>query len=262
MTVVLSVFNQAGGVGKTTLVQNLAYHLGQQPLRVLAIDIDPQSSLTTFMGLNPSHLEKTIYQSLIGDEPLHIHRNIHGVDLVPANMKLADAEIQLVTADLREFRMKDALEPLLPDYDIVLVDCPPSLGLLSIISLVTSTHVLVPIETQFKAYAGTDLLLDTYRRITKRANRKLQIAGFVPTMYNSRCSQDSRTYKAICSQLAEVAEVFDPIARSTAFADASENFLPLALYQPRHPSVAVLEKISRSLSALCQPEKPTSLTAR
>ncbi len=250
MALVITFFNQAGGVGKTTLTMNLGYHLAQRKKRVLLLDMDPQSSLTNFMGLNPKNLSNTLYETIVNEEPLAIHRQIYGMDLVPTNINLSIAEMQLVGADMRDFRLKDAIEPIAGEYDFILIDCPPSLGLLSYISLVAATHILVPIETHYKAFQGTDLLLQTFARVRKKANRKLRIAGFIPTRYDARNSQDTRTLDAIHQQLSSSGKVFSPISRSTAFADASEQQMPLALYNPKHPSLSVLDEIAQTLEGL------------
>lgn len=250
MTKVIAVFNQAGGVGKTTLTMNLGYQLAEHGHRVLMIDMDPQASLTTFMGLDPVEIKQTVYESVMNGNPLKIQPNIHGIDLAPSNITLSAAEMELVVAEMREVRLKDALEPIKGNYDFILIDCPPSLGVLSYISLVAANYVLVPIETQFKAFCGTELLLGTLTRIRSRANRELKIAGFVPTRYDSRNSQDERTLKAIKEQLTDVGAVFPAIARSTGFADASEQGLPLGKYSPKHPGVAVLNEIAQALELL------------
>ncbi|MEM7553039.1 MAG: ParA family protein [Cyanobacteria bacterium P01_A01_bin.84] len=250
MTKIIAIFNQAGGVAKTTLTQNLGYHLALHEHNVLLIDMDPQGSLTIFMGLVPRELEKTVYEAIVEEKPLPIHQGIHGMDLVPTNTTLSTAEMQLVNADLRDFRLQYAIEPIQSDYDFILIDCPPSLGLLSYISLVAATHVLVPIETHFKAFEGTNELLKTVARVRTRVNRSLEIGGFVPTKYDSRNSQDTRTLGAIQEQLSGAGKVFPPIARSTTFVDATEERMPLAVYQPRHPAVAILDKIASSIESL------------
>ncbi len=231
LTVVISLFNQAGGVGKSTLTQNLGYHLGLRQHRVLLVDIDPQASLTTFMGLEPADLETTIYNALVSEQesPLAVHRDLHGIDLAPANIELANAEQELILAELREFRLKEVLAPLLPNYDFILIDCPPSLGILSQISLVASTHVLVPIQCQFKALKGTDSLLKTVARVQRKLNRTLKFAGFFPTMYSASNSLDQRTLQSISEQLSSLAPVFPPLPRATAVAEAAEYGKPLAL---------------------------------
>lgn len=250
MTKILAIFNQAGGVAKTTLSQNLGYHLAQRQQRVLLIDMDPQASLTIFMGLVPRELEETIYDAIVDEKPLVIHDAIHGVELVPSNAILSTAEMRLVNAELRDFRLKAAIEPFLTAYDFILLDCPPSLGLLSYLALVSSTHVLVPIETQFKSFEGTNELLKTVARVKNKVNRSLQIAGFVPTKYASRNSQDMRVLRGIQEQLASVGQIFPAIPRSTALADASEERLPLAVYDPKHPANAVFDQIAQSLESL------------
>ena len=251
-TRIIALFNQSGGVGKTSLTMNLGYHLAQKKKnRVLLVDMDPQSSLTTFMGLESENLTKTVYEGVVGEEELPVYPElIHGMALVPANINLSAAELELVAALMREMRLKNSLAPILDKYDYILIDCPPSLGILSVISLVAATHVLVPIQCQFKSFQGTDLLLRTLVALKKGANRSLAIAGFIPTMYDARTAQESRTSKAISEQLSPVATVFDPIPKTIAFADASEARLPLALYNPKNPAVGVLKKIASSLEKL------------
>ena len=247
---IIAIFNQAGGVAKTTITMNLGYHLSQRGHRVLLFDMDPQASLTIFMGLVPEELPATLYEALVNEKPLNIVEKIHGMDLVPTNADLRIAEMQLVNADLRDFRLKQAIEPIATDYDFILLDCPPSLGILSYISLVAASHILVPIQTQFKAFEGTNLLLNTYARVRTKINRQLKIAGFVPTIYAVQNSQDLRALAAIQEQLSPEGKIFPPIPRATAFADASENRMPLALYQPKHPAVAVLDEIAQSLEEM------------
>ncbi len=246
-TRIIALFNQAGGVAKTTLTHNLGYHLEQKGHRVLLIDMDPQGTLTSFMGLEPAELEKTVLDSIVNEEPLPIHSDLSGMALVPSNIHLSAAEIALVNLNFRELRLKDAISPIRSKYDFILIDCPPSLGILSYVSLIAATHVLVPVETQFKSYLGTDLLLETISRIKKRGNRSLKIAGFVPSKFTASNSQDQRTLTAIQEQLSPFSTVFEPIKRSTAFADASEQMVPLAVYQPKHPMVPVLDKLATHL---------------
>lgn len=250
MAKVIALFNQSGGVGKSTLTMNVGYQLAQQGKRVLLVDMDPQGSLTFFMGLEPSELDQTIYDAIINDRPVPIYPNLNSLDLAPTNIRLSGAEIELVTADLRDFRFKEALEPLQDLYDFIIADCPPSLGLLSYIVLVGSDYVLVPIQTQYKAFCGTELLLNTIARVRSRPNRQLKIAGFVPTMYSSRNSQDVRALGAIQEQLCQFGKIFAPIPRATAYADAAEAHLPLALYDSKHSSLTTLKDIAVYLETL------------
>ncbi len=256
MSIILALFNQSGGVGKSTLTMNLGHQFAQRKRRVLLVDMDPQASLTTFMGFDPDQEAATIYDALVDDEQtglvadVPIREDCHGVDLCPANINLSAAELVLVTADMRDVRLKDALEPVRDRYDVILIDCPPSLGLLSYISLVAATHVLVPIQTQFKAFAGTNLLLNTLARVKRRANRKLGVAGFVPTLFDARRSQDDRTLRAIRERFMNVAPIYEPIPWSTGFADAAEARLPLALYDKRHKAIASIDAIVTQLDEL------------
>ncbi len=257
MSKILALFNQAGGVAKTTLTMNLGYHLSQispprkkQNYRILLIDLDPQATLTSFMGLEPDQLEATIYDAVINQKELPMYSDLHGLDLVPASVDLSSAELELVVADMRDLRLKYALETVQDKYDLILIDCPPSLGILSYIALVAATHVLVPVQTQYKSFLGAELLLNTVSRVRSLPNRRLQIAGFVPTMYDARNTQDERTLTAIKEQLSSVATVYAPIPRSTSFADAAEDNLPLAIYQPKHPAVKILKQIAQALTKL------------
>jgi chromosome partitioning protein len=249
MTRIIAIFNQAGGVGKSTLTMNLGYHLAQLNRKVLIVDMDPQGSLTTFMGLEASELESTVYNAVVDGGALPISQNIHGMDLVPSNIDLSGAELVLVMVDLRDFRLKQALEPIENKYDFILIDCPPSLGILSYISLVAATHVLIPIQTHNKALRGTELLFQTLGRVQRGANRHLKIAGIIPTLYDGRTAQGNRSLDSI-RQLGSQIPVYETIPVAIAFADASEKHLPLALYNPNHPTVKVLEKTAKRLDAL------------
>ena len=249
-TKVIALFNQSGGVGKSTLTMNLGYQLAQHKQRVLLIDLDPQASLTIFMGLNPEDLEKTGYDAIMGDEQLPIHTNIHDVDICPANINLSGAEIELVLANLRDFRLKEAIEPVLKDYDFILIDCPPSLGILSYISLVAATHVLIPVHTEYKTLRGTELLLQTIARVKKKANTKLKIAGCIPTMFDSRTHQGKISLQSIETGLSPYGTIFPVIPRSVAFADATQNHIPLAKHSANHPALTSLNQIAESLGEL------------
>ncbi|HEY9881488.1 MAG TPA: ParA family protein [Leptolyngbyaceae cyanobacterium] len=247
---IISLFNQAGGTGKTTLTQNVGYQVARRGHRVLLVDIDPQASLTSFMGLDPFELEQTIADSLLKDAPLPIHHDIFGVDLVPSNILLSAAEVQLHSAIAREWRLKQALSQEQAKYDFILIDCPPTLGVFSILSLVASTHVLVPIQTHFKAFLGVELLLDSIRQVRERINPDLIIAGVVPMMHEGRTSQGKVILEGVYEQLGPITAIFPAIPRSVTFADASMDRRPLALYEPKHPGVQILEAIAKGLEEI------------
>jgi chromosome partitioning protein len=247
---IIAVFNQAGGVAKTTLTMNLGYQLAQRGRRVLLVDLDPQASLTTFMGLESYDLEHIIADVLLDEEgELPIHHDLHGMDLVPANLNLSAVEIQLASVMAREIRLKQALESVRLNYDYIAIDCPPSLGILSILGLTAATHVLVPVQTHFKAFKGVELLLDTIAKVRKRVNPSLAIAGFIPTLY-SNASQDRQILAALQEQVSTLATVFPPVPRATAFADAAMSLQPLAVYNRSHPAVAILDTIAEGLEKL------------
>lgn len=250
MTVIISLFNQSGGVGKSTLTQNIGYHLALKNHRVLLVDMDPQASLTTFMGFDTNELSKTVYHAVVGEQSLPIYSDIYQMALAPSNINLSAAEMELVSVLMREMRLKQVLEPIHNDYDFILIDCPPSLGILSVLSLAAATHVLVPIQCQFKSFQGTDLLLRTVAKLKKAVNPHLALAGFIPTMHDKRNIQETQTYQAIKEQLSPLGTVFPPIPKVTAFPDASLRRQPLAVYDPKHRAVALLNEIVVKLEQL------------
>lgn len=229
---------------------NLGYSLTQQGHRVLLVDMDPQSSLTVFMGLQPHELEGTVAQSILEREPLRILSEIHQMDLVPSNLTLSAADVRLATAIAKENRLKKALSPVVRSYDFVLIDCPPTLGVLSIISLVASTHILIPMQTQYKSFVGLDLLLGTINELQQEGVAPdLKIAGVIPNLHD-RTAQSKEILEAVTEQFSGIAPVFPAISRAVAFADASMQHLPLGVYDPKHPAVAILTAISQSLESL------------
>ncbi len=238
MTKIIALFNQAGGVAKTTTTINIGYHLAARKHRVLLVDMDPQASLTDFLGIEPEDLDQTICDLLLEIEGAKIvdilHKDIHSMDLLPSNIMLCKAERELNYAELREFRLKEVLNNLLDNYDYILIDCPPSLGILSSISLVAANYLLVPVQCQYKALKGTDYLLGTIASVRKKLNKTLQIAGFLPTMYQANNSLDKRTLEELKSNLEQIAPVYLPIYRATAIAEAAELGVPLALSNNRH----------------------------
>lgn len=250
MSRIIALFNQSGGVGKTTLTMNLGYHIANLGRKVLLVDVDPQGSLTAFMGLEATDVEATIYDAIVREEELAIHRNIYGMDFVPSNILLSKAEMELAAALMREQRLKNALSSAADEYDFILLDCPPSLGLLSVMSLVAATHVLIPIQTEFKALKGTELLLKTVLEIRSVANRRLKVAGMIPTMYDSRTVQAKQSLESIKQVAKQVGSVLPVVPRKTDFANASQERQPLALYMPKSEAVAALEAIALSMDAL------------
>lgn len=186
---VTAVVNQKGGVGKTTTTFNLGVGLHRLGRRVLLVDLDPQASLTVSTGIPIAHLTTSVYQALLDDqiEPSPIIRTtLSGVDILPATIDLAAAEVELVNVTLRELVLRDLLDKLRSRYDHILIDCPPSLGLLTINALAAADRVIIPLQCEYLATRGLALLLKTLEKVQSRLNRDLQVAGILPTMYDGR----------------------------------------------------------------------------
>jgi chromosome partitioning protein len=186
---VLAVVNQKGGVGKTTTSVNLAAALAQAGRRVLLVDLDPQGNATMGSGIDKRTLVRTVYHVLLGlDEPAAVRLRVErgGFDLLPANRELAGAEIELVELEGRETRLKGALERVAQEYDFVLIDCPPSLSLLTVNALTAAQRVLIPMQCEYYALEGLSDLVGTIKRVRANLNPELEIAGLLRTMYDPR----------------------------------------------------------------------------
>ena len=189
MTQILAVVNQKGGVGKTTTVVNLATILAAKGKRVLLIDVDPQGNATSGLGFDKKNLGKTIYDVLINDEPMRnaiYDSGRKGLHLCPANIELAGAEVELVDIVSRETVLKRAVQSSKNAYDIVLMDCPPSLGLLTVNALTAADGVLVPIQSEYYALEGLTQLMETVTLIKRGLNPQLSVFGVVVTMFDAR----------------------------------------------------------------------------
>jgi chromosome partitioning protein len=190
---VLAIANQKGGVGKTTTSINLAASLVKTRRRVLLVDIDPQGNATMGSGLNKEAAKVTTYEVLIGIEPIENARvpTEGGYDLVPANGRLSGAEIELIELDRRERRLRTALESVRADYDFVLIDCPPSLNLLTVNALAAAQAVLIPMQCEYYALEGLTALVNTIRKVRETINPPLQIEGLLRTMFDPRNNLDN-----------------------------------------------------------------------
>ena len=259
MCQVIALFNMSGGVGKSTLTMNLGHHLSADlRKRVLLVDMDPQASLTTFVGLVPFEIEKTVYDSLVSREPLPIISDPDMADIAPANIYLAQAELQLSSELRREYRLADAISKVSANYDAVLIDCPPSLGLLSVNCLVAANYLVIPIQTEYKSVEATINLLQTTYEIAQEVNPGLKVAGTIPTMYDERTSQARRALQTIEEVFTSLKSnpsfsetiIFPAIPRRTDFANAAAEHVPLAKYAPRHPALEPLETISKAIGNL------------
>ena len=188
-TKIFAVINQKGGVGKTTTAVNLSAALGAEKKQVLLVDLDPQGNATSGLGIEKGRLNHCVYDVLLSDFPVYqaiIPDVSEGLDVLPATINLAGAEVELVNEMARENRLKDALSQLRGRYDYIIVDCPPSLGLLTVNAFVASDKLIIPVQCEFYALEGVTKLLDSMQRVKSRLNPSLDIFGVLLTMYDSR----------------------------------------------------------------------------
>ena len=189
MVKVIAVANQKGGVGKTTTAVNLAACLAREGRKVLLIDSDPQGNATSGLGFDKRDVKKCIYDALINEVPMADtlkHTAYENLDVIPATIQLAGAEIELVSLMNREGRLKNALERIKHDYDYVIIDCPPSLGLLTINALTAASSVMIPVQCEFYALEGITMLMNTIQLVQRNLNPALKLEGVVMTMFDSR----------------------------------------------------------------------------
>ena len=230
---VVAVCNQKGGVGKTTTTINLGAALAEQGRRVLLVDFDPQGALSVGLGIQPHDIDLTVYNLLMeqGTTPYDVLRKtqVDGMDLVPSNIDLSGAEVQLVHEVGREYVLGGALEPIMGDYDVVMIDCQPSLGLLTINALASADGVLIPLECEYFAMRGVALLQETIEKVSRRLNPKLQIDGLLGTMYDSRTLHTREVLTNIVNGFGD--KVFHTvISRTVKFPDATVAGEPITRF--------------------------------
>lgn len=241
--------NQKGGVGKTTTVVNLATYLALLGDRVLVIDLDPQGNATSGFGIDRTNLEASIYDGLIDGRPLselHVGTPVEGLRLVPSSIALAGLEIELADQDGRERRLARALQGEAEAWDWVLVDCPPSLGLLTVNALTGVDQVLVPIQCEYYALEGLTQLIATINLVRDHLNPDLSIAGVVLTMFDSRTNLSTEVAAEVRRHLRDA--VFETVVpRSVRLSEAPSHGLPIALYRPDSKGAEAYEHLAGEL---------------
>ena len=249
---VIAMCNQKGGVGKTTTTINLAAALAEYGRRVLVVDFDPQGAASVGLGISPHELDLTVY-NLLMERDADVREVLRttateGLDLLPANIDLSAAEVQLVGEVARESVLSRALRPLLDEYDVILVDCQPSLGLLTVNALTAAHGVLIPLECEFFALRGVALLVETIEKVRDRLNPRLQVDGILATMYDSRTLHArevvARVHEAFGDTLLQTV-----IGRTVKFPDATVAAEPITTYAPTHAGAHAYRQLARELVA-------------
>jgi chromosome partitioning protein len=251
---VIAMCNQKGGVGKTTTAISLGAALAEFGRRVLLVDFDPQGSLSVGLGFNPHELELTIY-NLLMERDVDVFDVIHktdvaNMDLLPSNIDLSAAEVQLVGEVAREQTLARVLAAVVPRYDIVLVDCPPSLGLLTINALTAADSVIVPLECEYFALRGVALLKTTIDKVAERLNPRLVINGVLATMYDGRTLHGREVLQRLVEAWGDV--VFHTVIRRTVkFSDSTVAGEPITTYAPGSAGAAAYRQLAKEVLARC-----------
>lgn len=237
---IIAVVNQKGGVGKTTSAVNLAAAVGQRGKSVLLVDIDPQGNATSGMGLNKRELAKSSYDVIINGTPVKEvikHTEFDGVDVLPANMNLAGAELELVDSSKRESNLKNALLLVKGEYDFIFMDCPPSLGLITLNALCAADTVLVPIQCEYYALEGLSQLISTVRQVKRLYNPMLEIEGVLLTMYDGRLNLTQQVVDELKRFFPK--KVYStPIPRNVKLSEAPSYGQPVMYYDKRSTGAA------------------------
>lgn len=249
---VIAMVNQKGGVGKTTSTINLGAALAESGRKVLLVDLDPQGALSAGMGANPHELDITVYNVMM-DRKVNIadaiiHTDVENIDLLPANIDLSAAEVQLVNEVAREQVLASALRKVEDQYDVILIDCQPSLGLLTVNALTAAHGVIIPLICEFFALRAVALLVETIEKVQDRLNPGLQVDGVLATMYDSRTLHGREVIARLVEAFGD--KVFETVIKRTIkFADASVAAEPITSYAANHPGADAYRRLAKELIA-------------
>ena len=232
---IIAIANQKGGVGKTTTAINLSACLAESGKKVLTIDTDPQGNTTSGLGVDKDELENTVYELMLDECTIKeslVKTEFENLDLIPSNVNLAGAEIELLGINEKEYILKNAVDYIKDDYDFVIIDCPPSLNMLTVNALTTANTVLVPIQCEYYALEGLSQLLHTISLVKERLNENLQIEGVVFTMYDARTNLSLQVVENVKNNL-DTTMYKTIIPRSVRLAEAPSHGLPINKYDSR-----------------------------
>jgi chromosome partitioning protein len=251
---IVAMCNQKGGVGKTTTTINLGAALAEFGRKVLLVDFDPQGSLSVGLGINPHEIDRSVYNLLMDRdctiEDIVLKSNVPGLDVLPSNIDLSAAEVQLVTEVAREQVLARVLEPAIPDYDFIIIDCQPSLGLLTVNALTAAHGVIVPMECEFFALRGVAMLVETIQKVQERLNPVLEIDGLVATMFDPRTVHGRDV-------LARLVEAFDEkvfhtaIARTVKFPETNVAGEPITTFATTSGGAYSYRQLAKEVLARC-----------
>ncbi|GAA0415744.1 MAG: ParA family protein [Bacillota bacterium] len=248
---IMSIANQKGGVGKTTSSVNLSACLAHLGNNVLLVDVDPQGNATSGTGVNKADVKNCIYNVLVEDLPAEevcIPTNVDNLDIIPATIQLAGAEIELVPTISREIRLKKSLENLKEKYDYIIIDCPPSLGLLTLNALTASDTVIIPVQCEYYALEGLSQLLNTIRLVQKHLNKSLMIEGVLLTMLDARTNLGLQVIEEVKKYFQD--KVYQTIVpRNVRLGEAPSHGLPIISYDPKSRGAEVYLELAKEVMA-------------